>query len=225
MAFRFPFTTCETNTKGVVSQPFSATVNAITCLLLLSLSFFASTNPIRLLLISFTSFEAWHTFSHVKHIEGNIQTNVVHGLAYFMAFSTLYAILHLSKNVVSIFLSFLIISSVIIDVYIFFYVKGIWNVLSGLVIFAVIVFGNYHSLPRFFKEFVPYLIMGLILLFVLIANESYNCEKMTIWKNLPYHVAIEIIGFFLFTSLSYLFLKWESCSIHLQQIPMSKEKS
>jgi hypothetical protein len=142
MAFRFPFTTCETNTKGVVSQPFSATVNAIKCLTLLSLSCFARTNPIRILLISFACFEAWHTFSHVKHIEGNIQTNGVHVLAYFMTFTTLYAILHLSKNVVSNFLSFLIFSSMIIDVYIFFYVKGIWTVLSRLLLFTVIVLVN-----------------------------------------------------------------------------------
>ena len=51
---------------------------------------------------------------------------------------------------------------------------------------------------------------AVILLSIVIANEAYNCEKMMIYKNLPYHVAIEIIGFALFISLSLLFLKWES---------------
>lgn len=211
MTFRFPFTTCERNTKGVISQPFSATVNAITFSALIFLSFLTKTISVRILLISFAAFEAWHTFSHMKHVEGNIQTNVVHILAYFMEFATLYAILYLSNNYLSNFVSFLLVSAIIIDVYIFVYVKGVWTVLSGLVVFAVIVFGNYGLLPICFKEYVPYLITGLILLFALIANETYNCEKMMIYKNLPYHVAIEIVGFVLFISLSLLFLKWESC--------------
>lgn len=213
MTFRFPFTTCEKNTKGVISQPFSATVNAITFFALLFLSFWAKTISVRILLISFAAFEAWHTFSHMKHVEGNIQTNIIHILAYFMGFATLYAILYLSKNDLSKFSSFLLVSAIIIDVYFFVYVKGVWSVLSGLVVFAVIVFGNYGLLPNFFKEYVPYLITGVILLSIVIANEAYNCEKMMIYKNLPYHVAIEIIGFALFISLSLLFLKWESYSI------------
>lgn len=208
----FPFTTCEINTNGVVAQPFSAVVNAMTCLVLLALLCIAKTMPVKTVLGVYALFEAWHAFSHMKHISGNIQRDVVHVLAYMMSFATFYAILSLSndKSSYSHLLAILFLA-IIVDIYIWLYVKGVWTAFSGLLVFAVILFGNYDRLPSFFKACIPYLSLGLLLLFGLIANENYNCERMMTYKVLPYHAIVEILGFVLFVFLAILFLKWEEC--------------
>jgi hypothetical protein len=157
--FEFPFTTCENNTNGIVAQPFSTFVNVISTLILLGFFIAAETMSVKVLLGSFVLFEAWHSFSHIKHIPGNIQTDVVHVLGYAIAFSTLFTISHLSQRSVSNFLSFAIFVAVIFDIYIYFHVKGIWTVISALLIFAIIVFGNYPNLPPFFKSSAPFLII------------------------------------------------------------------
>lgn len=207
--FVFPFTTCERISGSSVSQPFSAIVNIITCLTLLGLMCIAKTIPVRILLGVYALFEAWHAFSHIKHIAGNIQANVVHILGYMMSFATLYAILYLSKGTLSSLLLIIISLTILLDIYIWIYVKGVWTVFTGLLVFAVIVFGNYDKLPPFFNICIPYLIVGLLLLFGLFIHETYNCERMMRYKVLPYHVAIEILGFILFITISILFLKWE----------------
>lgn len=199
----FPFSTCESNSNnGIVAQPFSAAVNLVTCFVLLFLMSTAKTRPVRLVLGVYALFQAWHAFSHAKHITGNIQTNVVHVLAYMMSLATLYAILALSKDDLSPLLACLLVGTITVDLYIWVYVKGVWTVFSGLVVLATVVFGV-------FKACIPYLVVGLMILFALVANEKYNCERMMRHKVLPYHAAIEIVGFVLFVALAVLFLRWE----------------
>lgn len=208
--FSFPFTTCETNTKGQVAQPFSAIANAITCLVLIGLLFIvAKTTPVRILLGSYAAFEAWHAFSHAKHIAGTVEQDVVHALSYTMTLATLNAILFLSGSRLSTSAMLLGCLFFCFDLYIWLYVKGLWSVVSGLTFFAIVVFGNYDELPSFFKSWVPYLALGLLLLLGLLANETRNCESMMRFKVLPYHVIVEILGFVLFVSLSALFIEWE----------------
>jgi hypothetical protein len=208
--FSFPFTTCETNTNGSVAQPFSAIANAVTCLTLLALLLLvAKTTPVRILLGSFAAFEAWLAFSHVKHIPGTLETDVVHALSYSMTLATLDAILFLSGRRLSTSTLSILCLLFCVDLYIWFYVKGLWTVVSGLTIFAVVVFGNYKKLPSFFRSRVSCLASGLLLLLLLLANETRNCESMMRFKVLPYHVLVEILGFVLFVSLSVLFLEWE----------------
>lgn len=206
----FPFSTCESNSNnGIVAQPFSAAVNLVTCFALLGLMSTAKTRPVRLVLGVYALFQAWHAFSHAKHVTGNIQTNVVHVLAYMMSLATLYAILALSQGDLSHLIACLIVGTIIVDLYVWVYVKGVWTVFSGLVVLATLVFGNYDRLPSFFKACIPYLVVGLMILFALVANEKYNCERMMRHKVLPYHAAIEIVGFVLFVALAVLFLRWE----------------
>lgn len=211
--FVFPFTTCECVSEGGVAQPHSAVVNMITCLTLLGFMFIAKTRPVQILLGTYALFEAWHAFSHIKHIAGNVQTNVVHVLGYIMSFATLYAIIHLSKGTLSTLVLAIICLAILLDIYVWIYVKSVWTVFTGLLVFAVVVFGNYDKLPQSFKVCIPYLIVGLLLLFGLFINETYNCERMMRYKVLPYHVLIEILGFILFITIAVLFLKWEQENI------------
>lgn len=80
------------------------------------LIYIVKTKPVRILLGAYALFEAWHAFSHIKHIPGNAQTNVVHVLGYMMAFATLFAIVSLSKMKLSpIFIKLLAYRSLHLD--------------------------------------------------------------------------------------------------------------
>lgn len=208
----FPFSTCEIRSAGVVAQPVSTVINVITCVTLLGLACMAKSVPVKASLLAYALFEAWHAFSHAKHISGTTQANIVHLIAYLMAFATLHAIMSLSKGKMSNLQIIAITCALLVDLYIFVCVKGLWTVISGLLFFALVVFCNFEKLPAFFKKCAPCLIAGLLLLFVLIVNETYNCEIMMGFKPWPYHAAVEITGFALFVSIAILLLKWE-CSV------------
>jgi hypothetical protein len=78
-----------------------------------------------------------------------------------------------------------------------------------LSLLAFIIFSSYNKLPKFFRKAIPFLAIGLIILFALELNEAYNCEKMLEYMDFPYHAFVEIVGLLLFTSLTYFFYKWE----------------
>lgn len=207
--FAFPFSACESPGKGGGSQPYSAAFNALTCSALIGLACVAKTAAVRAALVAYALFEAWHAYSHARHVEGTAQTNVVHALAYAMAFATLNAILALSGGGLSRTLLTAVVAAVLLDLFVWTRVGGFWTVFSGLVVFAVVVFGNHDKLPPFFRAGVPYMVAGLLLLFGLVVNETYNCEAMMRYNALPYHLAVEAVGFALFATISVFFLKWE----------------
>ena len=217
MSFIFPFSTCEKcNEKGFIKQPVSAFINFITVIILLIAITYAKTLPLQLMLLSYACFEIWHTFSHIRHIPGTIQTNVVHILGYAMSFATLYVILTFSKSVPGLWFLIFLITAIIIDIYITLHVKGVYTVFSGLLIFVVIVLGNLTSFPSFLRTWIPVLIIFLSILFALFWNEAQNCKKMMDYKVLPYHAMVEIIGLILFTQLAWIFLCWENKILSFQ---------
>lgn len=207
--FAFPFSACEMAGKGGGSQPYSAAFNALTCSVLLGLAIVAKTAAVRAALVAYALFEAWHAYSHARHVAGTAQANVVHVLAYAMAFSTLHAILALSGGGLSVTLLTAVVAAVLLDLFVWARVGGFWTVFSGLLVFSVVVFGNYDKLPPFFRAVVPYLIAGLLLLFGLVVNETHNCDAMMRYGAWPYHLAVEAVGFALFATIALLFLKWE----------------
>lgn len=206
--FAFPFSTCESSGKGL-SQPYSAALNALTCSALLGLACVAKTAAVQTTLVAYALFEAWHTYSHARHVVGTTQANVVHVLAYAMAFATLNSILALSGGGLSGTARAAIIAAVVVDLVVWARVGGFWTVLSGLTVFSVVVVSNYDRLPLFFRANVPYLIAGILLLFGLVVNEARNCEAMMRFKALPYHLAVEVVGLALFATIAVLFLRWE----------------
>ena len=79
--FNFPFSTCEkcvanANNKSNM-QPWSTLINGISTIILIIAMFVGKSIPVKVALGSFALFEAWHTFSHLKHV-GTHQANVVH---------------------------------------------------------------------------------------------------------------------------------------------------
>lgn len=215
----FPFFTCETpDTHAFVAQPVSAAINLITVLALAYVFTQAQSTPARAAIGSYIAFEAWHTFSHVKHLAGTIQTNVVHSLGYVISATTLAAILLTSgtasgpsgpsgpSSSPSPLFWIVLAAAIATDLVVWYNVGGIYTIFTGLSILAVIIVGLYPQLPDKLKRRLPFMLVGLALLAVLFVNEAKNCDAMMDAYKFPYHAAIEIVGFALFVALASSFI-------------------
>jgi len=208
----FPFNTCEVpDNNSLVKQPVSALINLISTIILFYLSTKAKTNMVSFLLFCYALFELWHTISHIVHLENkDLQTNVVHILGYLIAFSSLWSIQQLSGKVNSMLFYIILTIIVVIDLYTWSEIKGMWTILTGLSIFAFIIFGSIDKLNPQFQNSLPFFIIGLLVLFLLFVNENINCDKMLEYHIFPYHAIIEVLGLIMFVALSKQFLNWES---------------
>ena len=88
MFYFYPFHTCEQPyiSSKYIAQPVSATINIITVSILTYFFIKSHTIEIKLLLLSFIAFQVFHAFSHIIHIDGNIQSNIIHIIWYFLTF-------------------------------------------------------------------------------------------------------------------------------------------
>ena len=155
---------------------------------------------------SFILFELWHTMSHIVFIDGNIQQTVVHFLAYNLAFGTLYAILSLTKSSLKTYQILLLITVVIIDIITFIYYSGLYIILTGTLLFIVVLVCVYDKI----STFVIYYVLALIGLALLFINEAINCKwLLQQWPGFPFHAIIEIYGLGLFYALSKKLLSLE----------------
>jgi hypothetical protein len=206
----FPFNTCEEpNKKAWIAQPVSAFINFITCLILIYLFLKAKTLIIRLLIFAFILFEIFHTFSHIQHIDGAIQSNIIHGIWYFLSFMILIASIKITKKYPNIYTILILLLIIIIDINLFFQPNKLYMIFTALTLPVVIVLSYYNLYPIYIKKAIPYLIGLLIIVGIFLINEKINCEYMIKYAKLPYHAIIEIIGMILFITLAYVFLQTE----------------
>lgn len=206
----FPFNTCEEpNKNNLIAQPVSAFINMITSLILIYFFFKAKTVIIKLLILAFILFELFHTYSHIKHIDGTIQSNIIHGIWYFLSFMVLIASIKITKKYPNIYTIIILIIIIIIDIHLFFLPNKLYMIFTALTLPIVIVISYYNSYPIQIKKAIPYLISLLIIVGIFLINEKFNCENMMKFFKLPYHAIIEIIGMILFITLAYVFLKTE----------------
>ena len=186
MSYSFPFTTCEKNSGGFVAQPVSTAINLVACMCLVAILFLAKTPFDVLLIISLILFELWHAFSHMRHIPGNIQTTVIHGLVYLISALTLLVIYTVTGSVA---IGFVVIA-VIIDIIILFCKKSKMSVISGVFVFAAVLIANVHVFPPFYT----YILFGLICIGIIaFLLEHHYCEKAMKVVVLPYHALVEMV--------------------------------
>jgi len=206
----FPFNTCEEpNRKTWIAQPVSAFINMVTCLILIYFFLQAKTLIIRLLILSFILFEIFHTFSHITHIDGAIQSNIIHAIWYFLSFMVLIASIKITKQYPNIYTILILLLIIIIDIHLFFIPNKLYMIFTALTLPVVIVISYYNLYPSYIKKVIPYLIALLIIVGIFLINEKLNCLNMMKYAKLPYHGIIEIIGMILFITLSYVFLQTE----------------
>jgi len=211
MNYNFPFSTCESNSGNIIAQPYSFIFNLLTSFILLGFSLSTKSLHVKISIFSYFLFELFHSFSHAKHIDKNIQQNIIHCIFYILAFSSLYSILYLSNTNLSQFAKICITICVLFDSISCYSKNTIAMFTSATFLLTIIFITQYDKLPNEFKNTLKYkLIPLLIILWFIIFNESKNCKKMLAWKDFPYHVTNEIIGGILFILLAWNFYKWDA---------------
>jgi len=191
--YTFPFNTCESVQPGI-AQPYSALLNLINSLVIFSFLLRTTRLSSFLVLVSLLCFELFHTFSHVIHIPGSIQTTVIHGLAYTVNASLLFFLYQYSNHMPH--LAFLLFCSVLLvgDIYAFFYMDLIYYFISQIVLFLSILFYYYPMLSSAMKQNIRSIFLLSIIILLLFFNEKNNCDAMLSAYPFPYHGLIEILG-------------------------------
>lgn len=199
--YTFPFNTCEIPSPvSGIAQPWSFAINLLSTIILGGLATYFQNVAI----LSYCVFELFHTFSHAVHLPGRTQHFVAHFLGYVIALSTWWELRRKTgKDVPQELLLFLIVV-MLFDLYVLFFVGGVWTIFFGLLLLTLIFITYLDSMPPISQRLLGFLIIGVLILFILFLNESYNCQKMLKKKKLPYHALIEILGLILFIGLSIL---------------------
>jgi hypothetical protein len=200
--YTFPFSTCETPCEHGVAQPFSAAANLITCCIIVFFLLKTKHFYTFALLLSILVFEAFHTFSHIVHIDGTIQINITHSLTYLMNmafFAVCYNYTHFFPSE-----EFLIYMAALIalDIYAFSYWGFVYYLATQSLVFISLLVYYFTLLPEKVQTSI-YWICGLVAFVILLfVNEQFNCERMmAFYPDFPYHVFIESTGVLLFYTI------------------------
>ena len=195
----FPFTTCEPkSTNAYIAQPYSFSINVLACLVLLY--FLLQDYPLstKLIILAILIFEIWHAISHAIHLPNINYMRIIHYLFYLIIASFVYYIYDHKPDKffnLPIITYLVIVFAIFIDTYLLFWIKGGYSVISGILLFAIVLISFWSLLPINLKNHC-FTLLGLILLgIVLFINEYYNCEKMLSLLPLPYHALVEIVVF------------------------------
>jgi hypothetical protein len=203
----FPFETCERpSPDSLISQPYSTFVNVInTGIIFYFLTQTKHTYTFYFLLSVFL-FELSHTLSHMYHIDGQIQRNVVHFFAYCINATLLYTLYCYSHILPSLFLLILIFLLVCFDIYSLLYLPSIFYIISQVAILFSIFYFYYSTLPSNVKTSILWLFLIGTLIIGLVYNEIRNCDEIAkLYPDAPFHILVEIPGVFFFFILSRAF--------------------
>lgn len=196
----FPFETCEKPTANEwIAQPYSAAVNALNSLIILFFLLQTKTTYTFLFLFVIFIFEIMHTTSHMFHVNGPLQTNIIHGFAYAINAALLYALYRHSHIIPSKWLIMILFFWISLDIYALFALSTVFYILTQFAIFLSILFFYYSSLPSNTKSSLKWLVLIGILIICLVYNEIRNCDEMAkLYPTAPFHILVEIPGVLFF---------------------------
>ena len=197
--YTFPFNTCEKVNKNGIAQPYSLFFNLINCIIILYFLLQTKNNYTFMLLFLILCFELFHSFSHIVHIKGSIQLNIIHLLTYLINFAFFYLFYSYTKKFPNkIFILYLIVL-VCLDIYSLFNLTIIYYLSTQSIIFISLLLYYYRLLPKIIQNSIYQLILLIGLVILLVLNETYNCERMLeFYPHFPYHIFIEITGIVFF---------------------------
>jgi hypothetical protein len=207
----FPYNTCEVR-GDIVDQPYSASINVLSCVILLYLLSLAKHLEIRLFIASLFVFQAYHAYSHMFWSDNEYSLEhvyIIHAISYIIVFALINAISFISGELPNIPIIF---GAILLDIYILYnYIGTLYNAISGINIWVIVLITGLWNvkLPAFVKRLLPILLMLFAVIIVLFFNEKYNCSAMMDTYVFPYHTAIEICGLIISSLLAYIFLLLE----------------
>lgn len=149
----------------------------------------------KLLLFNIFMFGLAHTFSHLTHIDGNIQFLITHFTAIVSTLFLLNVLIKITDRIpTQTFLAILFFALFFDLLMVIEYMPHIYNILSFILILGYIIIYYYHLLPNTIKENMYYILYLIIFLFGLQINEINNCKKMLeIMPHFPFHIIIELV--------------------------------
>jgi len=207
----FPFNTCEVR-GDVVDQPYSASINILSCIILLYLLLQAKYIEIQFFILSLIIFQAYHAYSHMfwsEDEESLIHVYTIHSITYIIIFALITAISFISGELPNIPIIFTVI---LLDMFILYnYIGTVYNAISGINIWVVVLITGLWNvkLPAIVKQLLPMLLILFGIIILLFFNEKYNCDAMMEAYPFPYHTAIEICGLFISSLFAYIFILLE----------------
>jgi hypothetical protein len=207
----FPFNTCEVR-GDIVDQPYSASINIVSCFILLYLLSQAQNIEIQFFILSLFIFQAYHAYSHMfwsNNENSLVHVYSIHSISYLIIIALVIAISFITKQPPNIPIIF---SVILLDIYILYnYIGTVYNAISGINIWVVVLITGLWNfrLPDIVKRLLPILLMLFAVIIALFFNEKYNCDAMMTAYQFPYHIAIEIMGLIISSLFAYVFLLLE----------------
>ena len=207
----FPFNTCEVRGE-IVDQPYSASINIVSCFILLYLLSQAQNIEIQFFILSLFIFQAYHAYSHMfwsNNENSLVHVYSIHSISYLIIIALVIAISFITKQPPNIPIIF---SVILLDIYILYnYIGTVYNAISGINIWVVVLITGLWNfrLPDVVKRLLPILLMLFAVIIALFFNEKYNCDAMMTAYQFPYHIAIEIMGLIISSLFAYIFLLLE----------------
>ena len=197
--YTFPFNTCKKVNKNGIMQPYSLFFNLINCIIILYFLLQTKNNYTFMLLFLILCFELFHSFSHIVHIKGSIQLNIIHLLTYLINFAFFYLFYSYTKKFPNKFFILYLIVLVCLDIYSLFNLTIIYYLSTQSIIFISLLLYYYRLLPKIIQNCIYQLILLIGFVILLVLNETYNCERMLeFYPHFPYHIFIEITGIVFF---------------------------
>jgi hypothetical protein len=207
----FPFNTCEVR-GDIVDQPYSASINVLSCIILLYLLSLAKHLEIQLFIASLFVFQAYHAYSHMFWSDNEYSLEhvyIIHAISYIIIVALINAISFISGELPNIPIIF---GAILLDIYILYnYIGTLYNAISGINIWVIVLITGLWNvkLPAFAKQLLPILLMLFAVIIALFFNEKYNCSAMMDTYVFPYHTAIEICGLIISSLFAYIFILLE----------------
>jgi hypothetical protein len=195
----FPFDTCEKINDEGIAQPYSTLINAINCCIILY--FLSKTRTLHsfFLLFSILFFELVHCVSHMIHIAGSLQQNLVHSIGYLINIAFLYTFYRYTKKTPSYIFFFYLFLLVCLDMYCFHYSSLEFYISTSSLLFVSSMLYYYSSLPEWIQKSIYWIVFLICIIISLVVNEKFTCEKMMeIYPHFPYHIFIESVGVLFF---------------------------
>jgi len=207
----FPFNTCEVRGE-IVDQPYSASINILSCIILFYLLSLAKHVEIQFFIISLLIFQAYHAYSHMFWNDNEYSLNhvyIIHAISYIIIIALIIAISFISGKLPYIPI---ILTAILLDIYILYnYIGTVYNAVSGINIWVIVLITGLWNvnLPTVVKRLLPILLILFAVIIVLFFNEKYNCNAMMNMYVFPYHIAIEILGLIISSLFAYIFILLE----------------
>ena len=201
MDFTFPYSTCEKITKNG-TQPVSASINIASIFVLLYFFFSSRSTTNRWVLFFFILFETIHTYSHLRHVPGNVQLYMIHLTGYCILFAVMKTLWIHTGRCMSTQQLLLWSSLLVVDAYLFFSgAPFLWFLTTSVILFSMLIIFYYPFLPPKARAVIPWILIVVVMVVLMDFAESRYCEKWMQKQILPYHAMVEFLGWIVFVLL------------------------